>query len=124
MMEMGEMTKALQFYIKTFKVFGADITYRTDDGALVGSMVIPAGQFCVDEFAVRLEFFEGQSESVVNLMDGTGCIITTINPENGRDMLKKLRIMIPPKSVTLDTKVTELLDLMRKIMSFRPISKI
>ena len=124
MMEMGEMTKALQFYIKTFKVFGADITYRTDDGALVGSMVIPAGQFCVDEFAVRLEFFEGQSESVVNLMDGTGCKITTINPENGRDMLKKLRIMIPPKSVTLDTKVTELLDLMRKIMSFRPISKI
>jgi hypothetical protein len=117
-MTVGEMTKALQVYIQTFKIFGADITYCTDDGILLGSMVIPAGQFCVDEFAAKLEFFECEKDgvSVVRLVDGTGCVIRTVNPENGRDMLKMLRIMLPPKTVTLDTKVNELLDLLRRVL--------
>jgi hypothetical protein len=116
MMTMGEMAKALQVYIKTFKIFGAGITYCTVDGIVRGNMVIPADQFCMDPFAERLEFFECQGVSVVNILDGTGCKIKSFNPESGRDMLKKLRIMLPPKTAIVDTKVDEILELLRRLI--------
>ena len=118
MMNIAEMTKALQVYIKTFKLFGADITYDTQGDTLRGNMVIPVDQLNVDEFAAKLEFFECKTDgvSVVRLVDGTGCVIQTVNPKNGQDMLKMLRIMLPPKTVTLDTKVDALLDLLRRVL--------
>jgi hypothetical protein len=128
LMTMSEMTKALLFYIKTFKICGADITFDTTGGVLKGIMELPPDQFVVDVFAARLEMFGGAAQGcekaatmpVVRLVDGTGCMIKEMNPVDGGDMLRKLRVLIPPKVVggvggKGEAVLVEVLDLLHKI---------
>ncbi len=129
LMTMSEMTKALLFYIKTFKIYGADITFDTTGGVLKGIMELPPDQFIVDEFATRLEMFGGATPGcekaatmpVVRLVNGIGCSIKEINPVDGSDMLRKLKVLIPPKVVggvggKGDVVLVEVLDLLHKIL--------
>ncbi len=95
-----EMARALTVYIRTFKLFGADIRYETADGVLKGLVELPVEQLAADEFAVRLEFYGSDSKgaSVMRLIDGTGGIVREMHPTDGHDMLLKLKErLIPPR---------------------------
>ena len=115
-MTIGEMTKALLFYIKTFQIAGAEIKYDTSGGEMKGIMELPCDQFNVDEFATRLEFFgcgDSHTTPKVCLIDGIGCTIKTIYPLNGNDMLHQLKTLIPSNR-TANTDKT--LAILRKIL--------
>ncbi len=114
-MTMGEMTTALRVYFKTYKVYGAEITYDTRT-TCKGIVQLPSGEFDVDEFATRLEFTADRIPTV-SLVDDTGCVIKEMNPINGRDMLLKLRQLIPPIRKGINIKASEILDLLRKILN-------
>ena len=103
------MTKAMQVYIRTIKIYGMDITYKTSDGYIRGAIELPDGQFNIDKFASTLEFYDNsQSDEsqtkdggvpIVKLIDGTGCTVDKMFPTSGRDMLLKLSLLIPPMQI-------------------------
>jgi len=119
-----EMAQALAVYIKTFKIFGADIKYDTTGGVLKGLVELPVDQLEVDEFTVRLEFYGCDSGGgracvpMVRLMDGTSGIVKEVYPTDGHDMLLKLRVLIPPKVTkkTSDETLINVLCLLTRLL--------
>jgi hypothetical protein len=121
-MNMSDMTKALLVYIKKFKLY-ADIKYETTaKGFLKGVVELQENdQLDIDEFAARLEFYDGGDDgdgSTVKLIDGTGCTINKFFPTDGRDMLQKLKLLIPPKPVTnnTDKELRKILDFLNMVI--------
>ena len=61
----------------------------------------------------KLEFYNTDQTPIVQIVDGTGCTINGFSPKDGRDMLKKLKLLIPPKqqinnSISCNNTVKEL----------------